>query len=367
MSATLNSGLLAISLSAAGDSATVSLSNGNIDIFDGANHLDFSAAAVSAISAQGASVPNQTVTFDSNVTLTGALSTSQITNLDFNGAYVVGSANLAATTIGFASGSALSAGTTGNLSLTATDSETGSSATAAASVTLTNASLTGAAITISASGSASFSGQGGILERDALASTATVSISGGSGIHASGALSISAGSSAAATAQAASSSTGGSTTVDGAVADSSVTSAALALVMDSTIAAGGAFSLSASNSTTGAVGADGTAGGASAAGGSVAVNRIRDVTTASLAGSTSVQAASVTVAAVSADAATTATKATAAGATQNDPTTQTDLSTYNAKTSDGPIQVAVRLRSRTWQGKLRRRSQQRARSLQRAP
>ena len=340
VSSSLNNGLLTISLSAAGDSATVSLSNGNIDVFDGTNHADFATSLVTSISATGASVGNQTVVFEDALSLTGALTTSAVSQATLNGSYAVGSADLAATTIALESGSALDAGTTGDVSLLATDSESGASASSSASITIDDAAITGNVITIQATSSASTLLQGGVLEQATLGSTASVTISSGSSINAAGNVAVGSSSTIDAQSLAGSSSTGGVTGVDAAIATANVTSTSNAVVNDSTVHAGGSFSLSAIDTTTSTTTADGTSGGSSAAGGSVGVNVINDSTTASVGGASTVTAAGVSVSATTTESASTLAKATAMGATNNNPDTKNDLTNYNAKTNDGPVSVA---------------------------
>ncbi|HKM52869.1 MAG TPA: hypothetical protein VJY33_05610, partial [Isosphaeraceae bacterium] len=107
---TLNGDVLDIGLSAANDSATVSLNASNdIDVFDGTTHTDFASTLVHGINAQGDDATSQSVTFESVVTLSKSLDVSQVTNTTVNGTYTVGSANLAADgTVTIAAGAILS-------------------------------------------------------------------------------------------------------------------------------------------------------------------------------------------------------------------------------------------------------------------
>ncbi len=155
---TLNNGVLAIAFSAANDTATISVIGSSINVFDGTTNTAFASTSVHAINVQGNGLASQSVTFTDTVSLTGSLTTSSLTNVTLNGDYTVSSANLAANgTISLQSGSTLAA--TGNVALTATPTETYSTVqgltnffkrSATAAITIGAATLSGQNITVEA-------------------------------------------------------------------------------------------------------------------------------------------------------------------------------------------------------------------------
>ena len=336
VNATLTQGILDIGLTAAGDTATVSVVASNVDVFDGNTHTDFPTSAVMGIDAQGDNSANQTVIFDSAVSLAQALTTSQLTTVTLNGSYTVQSADVAASTISLDGGALLASG---DVTLLASDTETGASATASGQVEMAGGVIHGAVISIQSNSTVTAQSVGSTLEQNNLQSTASIAITGASQIVGSGDVTIAAASSVQGTASAASASSG-SETLDADVANSQVSSTAVAQVAGSTtISAGGTFTLSSSNLINITTTADGTAGGSGAAGGSVALAVINDVTTASVDGTAAITAAGISVNATSSSTTATSASATAGGATQNDPSTETDLQNYKAKTNDGPVTV----------------------------
>ena len=89
--------------------------------------------------------------------------------------------------------------------------------------------------------------------------------------------------------------------------------------------------------------ADGSASGSNSAGGTVALAVVTDTTDAHIDGGVSIHAASVGVSAASTNDTPTTATSTAGGSTQNDPSTQNDLTKYDANTSAGNVGVAAAL------------------------
>ncbi len=340
VSASVNSSVLDVNLSAANDSATISFDGTNVVVSGtGYGGGSFSPAAFSSgLSITGSSLSNQSVSMSSLGTVSSPINLGQmVTVADITSLTVADS--------GFS--------TTGNVDFEIADSETGASTMAGttgqatAQITITSSKIEGADITIAAAGTmtASTDGngvQGANLANVNVGSSATIAIdptspSTGSQIIGTADVTIAATSTAMVTADAPANAPG-STGVDAAIANSSVTSVAVAHLSGSAkISAGGNLSVTATNTTNATAGADGTAAGPSAAGGTVAVSLVNTTTQSYIDDSATASGSTVTVSSTSNTTATTTARSTPLGATQNDPGTQADLATYNAKTSDGAV------------------------------
>ena len=228
-------------------------------------------------------------------------------------------------------------------------------ASARAEVAIFNATLRAGSIGISAFSEFSGSAEGVIFATPvdaaiaAVTSIGRVAISGGSELVSDGTISIAAGSTVFTKAEsiARSSAVVGNTAIDAAVASSVVVSEAIAHISGTTtVSAGEAVNLAAFNSVNVETIADGIAGGANAAGGSIAIST---VTANSLAffdeSATLSTGASLTVQSVSQTNVVTTARATAQGATE--PTSPDDsvspvlLADFNAHTSEGLVQFAA--------------------------
>ncbi len=388
-------GLLDINLAAANDTVNVTVSGANI-LVTGTGSSGFStpASSVHAIEVAGIGLSAGQVVIlgnstGSTVDLTGALTVSSVSTLDLDDNYSVQSANLTAGSIAIsdvtlssrqvgagnpatapslgnsgnltlsAPGISLTGGaallanvdsgfTAGTVSLTASDTESGTSGllgtTGAAStqITVTDSTIKGGVITIGGQSTLDITtaGNGALganLANVSAQSGATVEIDGASRIVGSGNVTIAANSSVQITANSAANAPG-ATGVDAAVANSSVTTSAVAEIAGtSSVMSGGALSLQAQNTTNATTAADGTAAGSSAAGGTVAVAKINATTQADITGSASASGTTVGVSSLSNTTATTSAQSTAQGASQNDSSTQSDLANYNASTSAGPV------------------------------
>jgi hypothetical protein len=339
----LSSGILDIGFSAANDTATVSAIGPNIDVFDGTTHTDFAATSVNAINAHGNSSPNQAVTFGSPVTLSGALTVTGLTIATLNGAYAAQSVNVAVGgTIDIAAGATLS--TSGDITLTAQDAETGLTAMSSAQVIVSGATLQGNNVSLSATSTLTATATASLLAQINAQSNALVSVDGSSQITASGNVTIAVGSTVNSSAVAtASSADKVNLPVDAAAATSTLASSAIAHVSGTTaVSAGGTFSLTAINTSSVTTEADGTAGGPNAGGATVANAAVTDTTLAFLDGSASiVRASGVQVSATEADTDSTAAKSTTKGAGQNSPFIQQLLASNKALTSEGQIGLAA--------------------------
>ena len=340
VTASVNSSVLDVNLSAANDSVTISFDRTNVDVSGtGLSVAKFSPAAFpSGLSVTGASLSNQSVTFTGLGSVASPISLGQMVS-------VTDVTSLNVTSSGFSA--------TGNVSFQIADSETGTSTMtgttgqASAAITISSSKIQGDNITINAAGTMTASSDGNGISGANLAnvnvgSNSTIAIdptspSTGSQIIGTGNVAIAATSTAMITASApanAPSSSG----IDAAVANSSVTSTAITHISGSAkISAGDGLSVMATNTTNATVDGDGTGAGSSAAGGTVAVSIVNTTTQAYLDGSATAKGSTVTVSSTSTTTAATTAKSTPQGATQNDPATQTDLTTYNAKTSDGAV------------------------------
>ncbi|MBV1747412.1 MAG: DUF4347 domain-containing protein, partial [Desulfomicrobium sp.] len=233
---------------------------------------------------------------------------------------------------------------------------------AQASITINGATLSGSTISIAAS--TSVTADAGLdlgLPLDvALINThsnAIVSISGTSQINSTGAVTITATSTTATTALAKANSLAGSVTADAAVATSVVDGSAAVRVTGTTaFSVAGALSLSASNTRSVTTTADGSAGGDTAAGGSVAVAVVTGDTEAYLGESAKViSAGSLSISASKLDNIATSAKSTSGGAVEAAGSTETKsrLSEYKAETSSGAVTIAgavavTNLNGHTW-------------------
>ncbi|MCX5734321.1 MAG: LEPR-XLL domain-containing protein, partial [candidate division NC10 bacterium] len=237
---------------------------------------------------------------------------------------------------------------TGTISLIAEAVDNSVLGDAQAQVVINNATLSGGTIDISASSSVTataslaFTLPANVALID-VQSDALVSITGSSRIESTGAVTISA-TSTTTTAALSTAVASGSTAADAAVATSIVHGSAIIQVTDtSAFNVGGALSLSAANTRTVTTTADGTAGGATAAGGSVAVAVVSGDTEVYLDDNAKVESAgSISISAAKLDSITTTAKAASGGATDGGGATQTKsrLSEYDAETSEGAITIA---------------------------
>jgi hypothetical protein len=338
----LAGGILDIGLSAVGDTAIVSVLGANIDLFDGTTHTDFAATSVNAIDAHGNSSPNQAVTFSGPVTLSGALTVNGLTTATLNGAYAAQSANMSVWgTIDIAVGATLS--TSGDISLTAQDAETGLMALSNSQVIVSGSTLQGNNISLSATSTLTATAAASALAQINAQSNALVSVDGSSRISAGGNVNIGAVStvnSSAVTKAGAADNT--NLPVDAAAATSTLASSAIAHVSGNTsVSAGGTVSLTATNTSSVVTEADGSAGGPSAGGATVANVAVTDTTKAFLDGSASIWAAGVQVSATESDTAATTAKSTAKGAALNSSSIQQILASNQAQTSEGQIGLAA--------------------------
>ncbi len=157
VSASVNSSVLDVTLSAAGDSATISFDGTNVDVSGtGYGGGAFSPAAFpSGLSITGNSLSNQSVTFKDLGSVAGPISLGQM-------ASVTDVTTLNVTNSGFS--------TTGNVSFQIADSEpgtstmTGTTGQASAQITISSSMIEGADITIDAAGAMTASTNGnGVL------------------------------------------------------------------------------------------------------------------------------------------------------------------------------------------------------------
>ena len=182
VSASLNTGVLDVNLSASGDAATIAESGSNLTVTDQNSTVvgTFALASVQGFDVTGASVANQAVTFSGVGSQSSPLSLSQtVTVLDVTALTITGSG----------------LDSSGNISLTVADSETGSSAQAGAQITVTDSTIDGGAITIGATATIMASDPGdGALGADLadvnVGSNATIAIGGSTSISGTGAVTI---------------------------------------------------------------------------------------------------------------------------------------------------------------------------------
>jgi mucin-19 len=342
VTASVSASVLDVNLSAAGDSATLTFDGTSVDVsgtgYGGGSFLP--ASFSSGLSVTGSGLSNQSVNFNNlgsvatPISLGAMVSVSDVTALSVSSS-------------GFTS--------TGDVSFQIADGETGTSnllgttGQATASITITSVKIHAHNITIDADGTMTVSttGNGALganLANVNVGSAATIAIdptspATGSQLSGTGDVTIAATSTATITADP-SANAPGATGVDAAVANSSLTTSAIAHISGSaSVTAGGDLALTASNTTNATADADGTAQ-AGAGGGTVAVSVLNSTTKAFIDGSATASGDTVTISSTSNTTATTTAKSTDQGATANDSSTQTDLTTYNAKTSDGPVGIA---------------------------
>jgi hypothetical protein len=338
----LSGGILDIGFSAANDTATVSAVSPNIDVFDGTTHTDFTATSVNAIKAHGNSSPNQAVTFSGPVTLPGTLTVTGLTNATLSGVYAAQSTNLAVSgTIDIAAGATLS--TSGDIILTAQDTETGLTAMSSAEIIVSSATLQGNNVSLSATSTLTAAATASLLAQINAQSNALVSVDGSSQITAGGNVAIAADSTVNSSAVATGSSVDNtSLPVDAAAATSTLASSAIAHVSGTTsVAAGGNVSLVATNTGSVATEADGSAGGPNAGGATVANVAVTNTTKAFVDGSATIMASGVQVSATESDTDATTAKSTTKGAAQDSPFIQQILASNKAQTSEGKIGLAA--------------------------
>jgi hypothetical protein len=358
--------VLDINLSAANDTAVVSFDGSNLDVTGDSTSLgSFLVSSLTGIDVTGSGSSDQSVTFQNAsgvtgaVSLSGALTTSSITTLTISDTYDGQSASLAADSITIDGGGIRAplapSGDSTDLSLLAGDSESGTTTdggvttngNANAGVTLTGATLQGDDVSISASATMDVTNGGNVVAGAAggnlvtvdVGSSAQIEIEGSTTIKGAGSVMIGSTSTAIVTANPEANALE-STGVDAAIADLTVTTNATAEISGSTaITAGGAFMLTATNTTNAVTSADGSAAGSSAGGATVAVGVVNSTTQADITGAATVSAKDVTVSATSTATADSSAQSTAQGATRNDSSTSDVLSQYNAKTSDGAVGV----------------------------
>ncbi|HEY1378701.1 MAG TPA: hypothetical protein VGF55_18020, partial [Gemmataceae bacterium] len=327
------------------DHADISLVGSQVEVFDGTSPAVFSASQVQGISVLGSGNADQRLAFYSAVSLTRPLTAASLTQIVFDGtaAYTAASADLSAKTVTFGAGSSLTV--LGDLRVAAADSRGGAFDQANAVISISSATLGGDNITLSADSALSVVTTGTFdlfsasLALVSAGSSAQVSVDGTSHLVAMNGLSISASSSALTSATATGSSA--NSAPDAAVANTSLSSSAVAHIGGTaSISAGGAFSLAATNTTAATTVSDGTAGGGTATGGSVARTAVTSTTRAAIDGGASVNAGTIDVAATATTNAATTATSTSGGATQNSQDTQALLQ-GKAKTSDGNVSVAA--------------------------
>jgi hypothetical protein len=212
----------------------------------------------------------------------------------------------------------------------------------AETLTLTSATLQGRNMNLTAAASSAGSLTNTGLTNVTPAAAATINIGGSAVINASGNLTLSASSSAnqSATATAL---TVGLINTDAAVARAVVNSAAQIHIFGTAdLTVTGTLSLTATNLVNVQVTANGTAGGASAAGGSVAFADVTATTSAIIDGSATANANTISVLATSDATVASTALSTRQGATTN-PTTQQLLGQFNPAASNGAITVAAAL------------------------
>ncbi|MDB5352184.1 MAG: hypothetical protein JWN86_3431 [Planctomycetota bacterium] len=388
----LTNNILDITLGAANDSATVSVSGTTLDVFDGTTHSPFALASVFGINAHGMGAANQKVTLHSPVRLTQSLATSQLTSATIDGMYQASSIDVQATEIHVNNGllstrtiasgadplTALSTGnsgsllltaglidvtagskllangstvfTAGNVKLVATDSQVGENVKSTASIIVNGATVRGGDILIDATAKLAATSAklldalGANIANLDVTSTAAVTISGASEVTASASVAIGAHSTAGTTSTALALTTATDTAKDAAFARTALTSSAIAHVTGSSkLTAGGMLTISATNDTNSTTTADGSASGANAGGASVAIGTVTVDTEAYADGSSTLNAAQLRLSADSKTKATTTAKATSKAVTQNTPATQGTLAAQNANASGGPIALAAAL------------------------
>ncbi len=343
VNAMINAGVLDVTLSAAGDSASLTYDGTNVDVsgtgYSGGTFLPSS--FTSGLSVTGSSLSDQSVTF------TGLGSVATPINL---GA-IVSVSDVTALTV---ESSGFSTSTSGNVSFQVADSEVGTTSLsgttgqAAATITISSSAIHAHNITIDADGTmtASTAGNGALganLANVNVGSSATIAIdptspSTASQISGTGDVTIAATSTAMINADP-SANAPGQTGVDASVANSTVTTSAVAHISGAaSVSAGGNLSLTATNTTNATANADGTAQ-RGAGGGVVAVSVVKTTTQAYIDGTASASGNTVTVSSTSTTTATTTAKSTDQGASANDTSTTNDLMTYNANTSGGPVGV----------------------------
>jgi hypothetical protein len=282
--------------------------------------------------------------FAADLTITGDAGKDAVT---INGALSLPGHDVAITAESINVNAGITTGT-GNITLNAEAVDNTVLGDAQAQILINNATLSGGTIDISANSSVTATASLAFTLPANLAlidvqSDALVSITGSSRIESTGAVTISATSTTTTTALSTAVASG-STAADAAVATSIVHGSAIIQVTDtSAFNVGGALSLSAANTRTVTTTADSTAGGATAAGGSVAVAVVSGDTEAYLDDNAKVESAgSISLSAAKLDSITTTAKAASGGATDGGGATQTKsrLSEYNAETSEGAITIA---------------------------
>ncbi len=236
--------------------------------------------------------------------------------------------------------------TPGDVSLNASVTKTDTDASASATITLDGATIQAGNVNLTASSTINATAQGLLNMQGAelavidVDSTASVAVTGNSQITAAGNVTITAQSTVETTANALAASSGGDSDVDAALATSLIDSAATARLSDTTtILAGGTLALSADNDIIATTMADGTAGGDTTVGGTLAFALVNSTTRAFAENNASISAANVQIDASSTEDISTTAKSTIGGATDNNSDTQTKLNDYNAETSDGQVNV----------------------------
>ena len=214
----------------------------------------------------------------------------------------------------------------------------------AEAITLSDATLQAHNINLSAVASSVSSPNNTLLTNVSASPSAVITIGGAASITATGNLSISAGSTLNVTATARSLSVGLIST-DAAVVTAIVSSTAQIHIFGTTnLNVTGTLSLTSTNSVNLLATADGSAGGATAAGVSIAFAHVTVVTSALVDGSASISAGTITVLSKSDTTVATSALSTKAGAsTTTGATAQNLLDTYHPRTANGPVTVAAAL------------------------
>jgi hypothetical protein len=352
VTSSLSNGILDIAFSADNDAATVSALGTNLQVQSGGTTNTFPSSSISSINAHNTGGQNQSIAIKGGLTLTGELDVTGLANVTISGANYGASAVkvTGAGTIGVQTSTLTTAGDqTFAAAVTASGSSgtLSTSGTGTAQVTVTDSTLGGSNLTLTAADtltvSAQQSGQQGSSAQDFQnaqgTSTAQVIVTGASSLRATGSVLVQATTTDSTIATARAAPSGTSSSLDAAIALARVTSTALAKVGGRTsVSAGGTFQLLAANTTTLTASADGSAGGSAAKGGTFADAELTGNTTATVADTATVTAASVVISATSNNTVSSSAKSAQGGATQNSATTQQAL--QNNSSATGGIGLA---------------------------
>ncbi len=393
VSATLNpsTGVLDVQLGGAGDAATVTGGGASLTVTDGhgAQIGQFGAASVHGLDVTGTGQANEALTLAGSVVLSQALSVADVSTASLTGTYSVASADLSAgaialqggilssrqvvsganpltaastgnsgsltlnaPTIDLTAGAALLANvesgssfTPGNIMLTASDTETGTTSASQSEIHVTDSKVLGGQVTLQSTSNLNVntSGNGALGANLAMinaSTSASVTIDGQSTIAGSGDVTIDSVSSAQVSASAPANGAGALGVDAGVATDTLTTSSMTQVAGQAQVSAGGILNIESANTTNATTTSDGTAGGPVAAGGTAAYAKVSATSQADLGGTASASGNQINITSTSTTSTSTTARSTAGGASQNDSSTAGLLNQYNAQTSGGKVGVA---------------------------